>query len=104
MLIATGMALLGVLIFTTTAHAYTMAQQIVIGDEVVMVARCGAGGLTAEQRIACINDRLAGIIGSQDLRAENINIAVRARETVIWWAMKRFSLLQRSMLGQTQLL
>jgi hypothetical protein len=83
LLIAICLSLLGVLIFTETAYSFTMAEKIIVGDDVIMVARCSAGGMSTEERINSINDRLSRIIGYEDLRPGNIRISKLAGETVI---------------------
>lgn len=54
------------------ASAFTMAEKVVVANELIAIARVPAGGLTPNQRIDEINDRLAYIIGFERLTPENI--------------------------------
>lgn len=83
LIIAAGLSLLAILIFAETVYAFTMSEKIVVGDDVIMVARCRAGGLSTRQRIDHINGRLSKIIGYEDLSAKNIHISTLAGEVVI---------------------
>jgi hypothetical protein len=56
------------------AGAFTMTQKCVIANELCFVARVGAGGMTAEQRIDRVNERLAYILGYENLRPNNIRM------------------------------
>lgn len=59
---------------TGPAGAFTMAQRCVIANEDVFVMRVAAGGMTAEQRLDAVNDRLAYILGYEPLRPEAIRL------------------------------
>ena len=67
---AVGLSLLGV----APAGAFTMTQKCVIANQLCFVSRVGAGGMTAEQRIDRVNERLAYILGYEDLRPRNIRL------------------------------
>jgi hypothetical protein len=56
------------------AGAFTMTQKCVIANELCFVSRAGAGGMTAEQRIDRVNERLAYILGYESLRPNNIRM------------------------------
>jgi hypothetical protein len=56
------------------AGAFTMTQKCVIANELCFVARAGAGGMTPEQRIDRVNERLAYILGYESLRPGNIRM------------------------------
>lgn len=57
------------------AGAFTMTQKCVIANELCFVARVGAGGMSAEDRINRVNERLAYILGYENLRPGNIRLA-----------------------------
>src|SRR3989442_10435464 len=57
------------------AGAFTMTQKCVIANELCFVARASAGGFTPEQRIDRVNERLAYILGYENLRPGNIRMA-----------------------------
>ena len=73
----TVVALISALVLATgvVANAFTMPEKVVVADKLVLVARAPAGGLTAEERIAAMNDRLAPILGFEILTPENIRLA-----------------------------
>lgn len=77
------LALVAVLVFTVPAHSFTMAEQIIVGDDVLMVARVPAGGLSAAQRVAEINERIIRIISTEPLDPSNVRLAKLSGETVI---------------------
>ena len=54
------------------ASAFTMSEKVVVANDLVAIARTGAGGLTADQRINRINERLAYILGYEPLAARDI--------------------------------
>jgi hypothetical protein len=54
------------------ASAFTMAQRCVIANADCFVMRAPAGGMTAEQRLDRVNERLAYILGYESLRPSNI--------------------------------
>ncbi|MEN6519757.1 MAG: hypothetical protein ABFD46_01195 [Armatimonadota bacterium] len=74
---------MAILVFAETVYAFTMSEKIVVGDDVIMVARCCAGGLSTHQRIDCINDRLSRIISYENLSPENIRVSRLGGEVVI---------------------
>ena len=57
------------------AGAFTMTQKCVIANELCFVSRAPAGGFTPEQRIDRVNERLAYILGYENLRPGNIRMA-----------------------------
>jgi hypothetical protein len=63
------------------AHSFTMSQRCVIANEDVFVMRVAAGGMSAEQRLDRVNERLAYILGYESLRPGNIRLA-RAGDSV----------------------
>jgi hypothetical protein len=52
-----------------------MSQRCVIANEDCFVMRVPAGGLTAEQRLDRVNERLAYILGYESLRPNTIRLA-----------------------------
>jgi hypothetical protein len=62
------------LVFTGPAQSRTMDQQIVIASQFVHPIRAGAGGLTVEQRVDRINERLNRIIAREPLAPSNIRL------------------------------
>ena len=62
------------------AGRYTMAQRIVIANEDCFIMRAAAHGLTPEKRTDRINERLAYILGYENLRPSNIRLADRGQE------------------------
>jgi hypothetical protein len=56
------------------AGAFTMTQKCVIANQLCFVSRVGAGGMTAEQRLDRVNERLAYILGYENLRPGNIRM------------------------------
>jgi hypothetical protein len=54
-----------------------MAQRCVIANEDCFVMRASAGGFTPEQRMGTVNDRLAYILGYENLRPGNIRLVDR---------------------------
>lgn len=67
---AIGLSVMGM----TPAGAFTMTQKCVIANELCFVARVSAGGMTAEERIDRVNERLAYILGYENLRPSNIRM------------------------------
>src|SRR5436305_15052159 len=70
-----GAAMVVALLGVVPAGAFTMAQKCVIANELCFVARASAGGLTPEKRIDRVNERLAYILGYENLRPGNIRMA-----------------------------
>ena len=60
------------------AGAFDMTQKCVIANELCFVSRVGAGGMTAQQRIDRVNERLAYILGYENLRPNNIRMVSMA--------------------------
>jgi hypothetical protein len=56
------------------AGAFTMTQKCVIANELCFVSRASAAGFTPEQRIDRVNERLAYILGYENLRPGNIRM------------------------------
>jgi len=54
------------------ARAFTMAEKVVVANELVAIARVPAGGFTAQQRIDRVNERLAYILGYEALSPRDI--------------------------------
>jgi hypothetical protein len=55
-----------------SADAFTMTQRAVIANQDVFVMRVPAGGMSAEQRLDRVNERLAYILGYEPLRPSAI--------------------------------
>jgi hypothetical protein len=56
------------------AGAFTMTQKCVIANELCFVSRASAGGFNPEQRIDRVNERLAYILGYENLRPGNVRL------------------------------
>jgi hypothetical protein len=56
------------------AGAFTMTQKCVIANQLCFVTRVGAGGMSAEDRLNRVNERLAYILGYESLRPGNIRM------------------------------
>ncbi len=56
------------------AGAFTMTQKCVIANELCFVTRTNAGGMTAEERLNRVNERLAYILGYENLRPGNVRL------------------------------
>jgi hypothetical protein len=56
------------------AGAFTMTQKCVIANELCFVSRAGVGGMSPEQRIDRVNERLAYILGYENLRPNHIRM------------------------------
>jgi hypothetical protein len=65
------------------AGAFTMTQKCVIANELCFVSRASAGGMTPEQRIDRVNERLAYILGYENLRPNNIRMIAMGPEIQI---------------------
>src|ERR1051326_3328297 len=75
--LALGVAALLPLVIGGPASAprrYTMAQRCVIANEDCFIMRASAGGMPAEQRLDRVNERLAYILGYENLRPGNIRM------------------------------
>lgn len=66
------------------ANAATMAETVVVCDDVLMVARVPASGLSPAERVEMINERLDIILGCEELTAANINLKTINSEKVIY--------------------
>lgn len=78
--LAVGVAALLPLISSAPASAqakYTMAQRCVIANEDCFIMRASSGGVTPERRLDRVNERLAYILGYENLRPGNIRLAQR---------------------------
>jgi hypothetical protein len=65
------------------AGAFTMTQKCVIANELCFVSRASAGGFNPEQRIDRVNERLAYILGYENLRADNIRMVAMGPDVQI---------------------
>lgn len=54
------------------AGAFTMSEKVVVANQLIAIARVSAGGMTADQRINRVNERLAYILGYEPLDAKNV--------------------------------
>src|SRR5712691_5984020 len=78
-----GAALVLSLLSMSRAGAFTMTQKCVIANELCFVSRAGAGGMTPEQRIDRVNERLAYILGYESLRPNNIRMVAAGPDVEI---------------------
>src|SRR6266542_3126186 len=69
-----GAAILVSLLGVAPAGAFTMTQKCVIANQLCFVTRVAAGGMTAEDRLNRVNERLAYILGYESLRPNNIRM------------------------------
>lgn len=53
--------------FASFAGAFTMSEKVVVANELIAIARVPAGGLTPQERIDRVNERLAYILGFEPL-------------------------------------
>lgn len=60
-----GLIILGA--FASSMSAFTMAEKVVVANELIAVARVPAGGFSAQERIDRVNDRLAYALGFEPL-------------------------------------
>lgn len=58
--------------FSSFASAFTMSEKVVVANELIAIARAPAGGMTAQQRIDKVNERLAYILGYEPLAPRDI--------------------------------
>lgn len=66
------------------AGAFTMAEKVVIADELVAIARVPAGGFSAQERIDEVNNRLRYIYGYEPLNPSNVRaVAVGATRVIM---------------------
>ena len=77
--------------FASLAGAFTMSEKIIVANELIAIARVGAGGYTADERIDRVNERLAYILGFEPLDPGSIYAVRDGRSRVI-------------MVGDTQLI
>ena len=77
-------ALVGGVLFTSPAQSYNMDQKVVIASRMVHPVRVGAGGLSAEQRVDRINERLTRIISREPLAPSNIRLRMVGSEPGIF--------------------
>jgi hypothetical protein len=77
-------ALVGGLIFTGPVQSRTMDQQVVVASQFVHPIRVGAGGLSVEQRVDRINERLNRIIAREPLSPSNIKLKMVGTEPGIF--------------------
>ena len=56
---------------STSASAFTMSEKVVVANQLIAIARAPAGGMSADQRINRVNERLAYILGYEPLDARN---------------------------------
>ena len=78
--LALGVAALLPLVSSQPASAqakYTMAQRNVIANQDVFIMRASSAGMTPEQRMDRINERLAYILGYENLAPRNIRLVDR---------------------------
>jgi uncharacterized membrane protein len=52
--------------------AFTMSEKVVVASDQITVLRVSAGGMTPDQRIDRVNERLVEIISYEKLNADNI--------------------------------
>ena len=78
-----GAAMVLSLLMMSQAGAFTMTQKCVIANELCFVSRASVGGVTAEQRIDRVNERLAYILGYENLRPSNIRMVAMGPDTEI---------------------
>lgn len=71
------------LVVTPTVNAFTMSEKVVIAYDLVAIARVPAGGMTADQRIDVVNERLAYIYGYEPLNSSAVRLATVNGETTI---------------------
>src|SRR5437879_5307576 len=84
--LALGVAALLPLVIGGPASAqrrYTMAQRCGIANEDCFIMRASAAGMSPEQRLDRVNERLAYILGYENLRPGNIRVVDRGRESDI---------------------
>jgi hypothetical protein len=69
--------LLGGLMAIGPALGFDLAQEVVVANQMIHPVRASAGGLSPEQRVSQINDRLAKIIAKEPLAPSNIRVRMR---------------------------
>jgi hypothetical protein len=67
-------ALLLSLFVTGPARSYDLDHTVVVADRMIHPVRASAGGYSAEQRVARINERLVNIIAKEPLNPANIRL------------------------------
>lgn len=68
---------LGAGLVPATAPAAEVSRHVIVAGEIIHPVRVGAGGLSAEQRVDKINERLNAIIAREPLAPSNIRLSVR---------------------------
>jgi hypothetical protein len=66
-----------VILATVTAlpvSAFNMTEKVVVASDLVLVARTPAGGMSADQRISAMNDRLIPILSYERLTPDRIRL------------------------------
>lgn len=58
--------------FASYAGAFTMSEKVVVSNQLIAIARVPAGGMSADQRINAVNERLAYILGYEPLAPKDI--------------------------------
>jgi hypothetical protein len=84
---AVGLALVLPLVLGRPASAqrrYTMAQRCVIANEDCFIMRAASGGMAPERRLDRVNERLAYILGYENLRPNNIRTVDRGPAVAIY--------------------
>jgi hypothetical protein len=69
-----GAAMVVAMMSAVPAGAFTMAQRCVIANEDCFVMRASAAGMAPEERLNRVNERLAYILGYENLRPNNIRM------------------------------
>jgi hypothetical protein len=77
-------ALVGGLIASALAYGFPLDQQVVIADRMIHPVRASAGGLSPQERVAKINERLNRIIAHEPLAPSNINLRMSNGEPSIF--------------------
>src|SRR5260221_5342735 len=77
-LLPLGAAMIVSMLGVVPAGAFTMTQKCVIANELCFVTRASAGGISPEQRLNRVNERLAYILGYENLRPNNIRMVAMA--------------------------
>jgi hypothetical protein len=78
-----GAAMVLSMVALSPAGAFTMTQKCVIANELCFVSRASAGGFNPEQRIDRVNERLAYILGYENLRPNNIRMVAMGPDVQI---------------------
>lgn len=83
MVLPLGAAMVLSMVALSPAGAFTMTQKCVIANELCFVSRASAGGFNPEQRIDRVNERLAYILGYENLRPGNIRLVAMGPDIAI---------------------